>query len=339
MGLEREQALSDSPATRGLTPVCGRQRSNDVDFPGPILRYTASILGESQKMSNLFLAPRLGLAEARLAHSDRHGLVYLTYAQVLVRDGDVFLIAAESSDMSAGEYALPYQALSLLMLGPGCSITQDALRLLARHGVALVATGEQGVRCYSQPAYGAARSAISRQHAKLWADEKKRLEVARRMYAIRFGEVLPHRDIAVLRGIEGARVKSAYATLAAQHGIAWVGRHFDRENLSAADLPNQAINFTVSCIESAAEIAVYAVGAIPALGFVHEDSAKAFTLDVTDLVRTTVTVPVAFRAVVEHQRTGVPLERLCRKGAVKTLKDQQLIGRFIERIKTLLEVL
>lgn len=289
-------------------------------------------------MSNLFLAPRLGLASAKLAHTDRHGLVYLTFAQILVRDGDVFIIAAQSSELEAGEYALPYQALSLLMLGPGCSITQDALRLLARHGVALVATGEQGVRCYSQPAYGAARSAVARAHATLWAHEKKRLEVARRMFAIRFGEVLPHRDITVLRGIEGARVKAAYPRLAAQFGILWEGRKFDRQDLSSADLPNQAINYTVACVESAAEIAVYGVGALPALGFVHEDSAKAFTLDIADLVRTTVTVPIAFKAVADHLKLGIPLEKLCRKGAVKAFKEQQLIGKFIDRIKTVLEV-
>ena len=34
--------------------------------------------------------------------------------------------------------------------------------------------------------------------------------------------------------------------------------------------------------------------AIPQLGFVHEDSSNAFVLDIADLVRTTVTVPVAF---------------------------------------------
>jgi CRISPR-associated protein Cas1 len=289
-------------------------------------------------MSTLFDAPRLGLAATRLAHADRHGLVRLMHCEVRVRDGDVYVVAAASPEMPAGEYGLPYQALSLLMLGPGCSITQDALRILARHGVALVATGEQGTRCYSQPAYGAARSEVARAHATLWADAQRRLEVARRMYAIRFGEVLPHRDIAVLRGIEGARVRAAYTTLAAQASIKWDGRRFDRSDPESSDPPNQAINYVVSCVESAAEIAVYAVGALPALGFVHEDSSNAFVLDVADLARVELTVPLAFAATREHLDTGAPLERLCRKACVKAFKDKRVIGRFIDRIKHVLEV-
>lgn len=61
--------------------------------------------------------------------------------------------------------------------------------------------------------------------------------VARRMYALRLGEVLPHRDIAVLRGIEGARMKETYRIAAERAGIRWSGRRYDRQNPLAADAP------------------------------------------------------------------------------------------------------
>ena len=95
--------------------------------------------------------------------------------------------------------------------------------------------------------------------------------VARRMYALRLGEVLPQRDIAVLRGIEGARMKETYRVAAERAGIRWNGRRYDRQNPNATDKPNQALNHAASAIEGAATIAVAATATIPQLGFIHED--------------------------------------------------------------------
>ena len=47
------------------------------------------------------------------------------------------------------------------------------------------------------------------------------------VHAWRLGEVLPHRDIAVLRGIEGARVKEVYRLTAERLDVRWAGRRYD----------------------------------------------------------------------------------------------------------------
>src|SRR5271166_4211128 len=92
----------------------------------------------------------------------------------------------------AGTYAIPHQSISMVLLGPGGSVTHDVLRLLARHNVALVAVGEDGVRFYTAPPLMPDTSALARKQAELWSDAKGgRMRVARRMYAIRLGEVLP----------------------------------------------------------------------------------------------------------------------------------------------------
>jgi CRISP-associated protein Cas1 len=44
-------------------------------------------------------------------------------------------------------------------------------------------------------------------------------------------------------------------------------------------------------------VAVAAVGAIPQLGFIHEDLGIALCLDIADLYRDSITPPVAFAAV------------------------------------------
>jgi len=286
------------------------------------------------------LRGRLGLAASRIPHADRHGLLWLEYGKLSVEDGTLRFMAAQSETLDAGDYAIPYQAVSMILLGPGTSITQDVLRLCARHGTLIAAVGEGGVKSYTAPPLGQGRSDVARAHAERWADPKRRLDTARRLYAWRFGRVLPHRDIETLRGIEGARIKESYKLAAQRFGITWHGRRYDRQNPSAADLPNQAINHAATFVEAAADIAVAAVGALPPLGFIHEDSSNAFTLDVADLYRIDITLPLAFSAVqaIQHKKSDLPIEREVRKRAARAFRQEKLISRMIDRIKELFDV-
>lgn len=255
------------------------------------------------------LRGRLGLAASRIPHADRHGLLWLEYGKLSVEDGTLRFMAAQSETLDAGDYAIPYQAVSMILLGPGTSITQDVLRLCARHGTLIAAVGEGGVKSYTAPPLGQGRSDVARAHAECWADPKRRLDTARRLYAWRFGRVLPHRDIETLRGIEGARIKESYKLAAQRFGITWNGRRYDRQNPNADDLPNQAINHAATFVEAAADIAVAAVGALPPLGFIHENSSNAFTLDVADVYRIDITLPLAFSAVQAIQQKKRPHDR------------------------------
>ena len=148
------------------------------------------------------LAGRLGLAQARIPHVDRHGLVWLSRGRLFVEDGTLRFVCTESAEIQAGDYAIPYQRVSLILLGPGSTVSHDALRILARHGTLLAAVGEGGTKFYTAPPMGQGRSEVARAQARIWADDNLRLDIARKMYAFRFGRILPHRDIAVLRGIE-----------------------------------------------------------------------------------------------------------------------------------------
>lgn len=282
---------------------------------------------------------RLGLAASRIPYADRHGLLWLEYGRLSVEDGTLRFVAAKSETLDAGEYAIPYQGVSMILLGPGTSVTQDVLRLCARHGTLIAAVGESGVKSYTAPPMGQGRSDVARAHAARWADPKQRLDTARRLYAWRFGRILPHRDIETLRGIEGARIKESYRLVAQRFGIPWDGRLYDRDNPNAADLPNQAINHAATFVEAAADIAVAAVGALPPLGFIHEDSSNAFTLDIADLWRVDLTLPLAFGAVraVMDNKADV-LEREIRKRAAAAFRREKLIPKMIDRIKELFDV-
>ncbi len=284
----------------------------------------------------MVLPGRLGLETARVPHADRHGLLWLSRGHLYVEDGTLRFLAAGSTQLRAGDYAVPFQQLSLVLLGPGSTVSHDALRLLARHGTGLSAVGEDGVRAYTAPPLSTADSALARRQVQHWSHHKSQVAIARKMYAWRLGQVLPHRDLDVLRGIEGSRMKEAYRQLAQKYGVTWKGRRYDRNNPGGDDIPNQAINHSATAVEAAAIIATSAVGAIPQLGFIHEDAGIALPLDIADLYRTSVTVPVAFRAAAEEESNpGESIDRRVRRLMGKTLHEEQVIPDMIDKLKEL----
>lgn len=289
------------------------------------------------------LRGRLGLETARIPHADRHGLLWLSRGALTVRDGTLRFQRDSAPDskspLERGEFGIPVQTLSMILLGPGSTVSHDALRLMARHGTALVAVGEDGVRCYTAPPLMPDTSEIARRQMRAWGDAGgSRISVARKMYALRLGELVPHTDIDILWGIEGARMRQTYKNLAQRYGIPWRGRRYDRKNPMAADIPNQAINHASVAVTSAAVIAVMALGAIPQLGFIHEHSGDAFALDIADLFRDTILLPAAFKsAKAVMADPHLDIERQTRKTTGEMLRTQRCIPKMIDCIKKLFE--
>lgn len=288
-------------------------------------------------MTGRVLHGRLGLETARIPHADRHGLLWLDRGNLTVESGCLRFVTA-GGYLDPGDYQIPHQSVSMILLGPGSTISHDALRLLARHGTVMAAVGDGGVRLYTAPPLGPDRSDVARRQAMHWSEPGSRLDVARRMYAWRLGEVLPHRDIAVLRGIEGARMKESYKLTAHRFGVEWRGRRYDRANPTAADLPNQAINHAATAVQAAAAIAVASLSALPQLGFIHEDSDQAFVLDIADIFRDSTTLAVAFAAAKEAAASSDSIDRIVRRRAATAFRKDRVIPGMIDRIKALFDV-
>ena len=284
------------------------------------------------------LKGRLGLETARFPHADRHGLLWLERGELCVIDGCLHFLRGNNS-LTPKIDQIPHQSVSMILLGPGSSVTHDALRLLARHGTLMAAVGVDGVRSYTAPPLMPDRSDVARRQAELWGNPRRRISVARHMYALRLGEILPHRDLDTLRGIEGSRVKVMYKLMADKHDIEWNGRHYDRANPMAADIANQALNHAATAVQAAAAIAVQSLAALPPLGFIHEDSGQSFVLDIADLFREAVTLQIAF-AVAKQVSKGAEdtVDRLVRREAAQVFRKQQVIPSMIDKIKQVLRM-
>jgi CRISPR-associated protein Cas1 len=226
-----------------------------------------------------------------------------------------------------GELRFPCAQVSVLMLGPGTSITHSAVMELAKFGCLLLWVGEQGVRFYAS-GYGETRNAknLERQ-AMLWALPQSRIEIAKRMYRLRFSENPPETaTLEILRGMEGKRIQYAYAAAAERFGIQWNGRSYDSEDWNSSDTPNRALSVANTCLYGVCHAGITSFGFTGALGFVHTGRMASFVYDVADFYKVEMALPVAFE---EASKGPHDLERRVRI----RLREQFRSGDLLIRIE------
>lgn len=258
---------------------------------------------------------------------DSWSYLYVERARIDQEDKGICLHDAQ------GRVHVPCASLSLLMLGPGTSVTHAAIATMADAGCLVAWCGEQGVRFYAQ-GMGETRSAarLLRQ-AKLWAHEEDRLRIVRRMYEMRFPEPLsPGLTLRQIRGKEGARVRAAYAREAERFGVNWTGREFNRQNWDASDPINRALSAANSCLYGVCHAAIVAAGYSPALGFIHTGKMLSFVYDVADLYKLELTVPAAF---LEVAKGKARLESRVRHRCRDLFAEQNLLGRVLADLDSL----
>ena len=76
--------------------------------------------------------------------------------------------------------------------------------------------------------------------------------------------------------------------------------------LGRTDAPNLALNVLNTCLYGVVEAAVNATGMSPALGCIHHGSRLSFVLDIADLYKTPIAVPLAFELVASHGSDAEP---------------------------------
>ncbi|MBI4336992.1 MAG: type I-E CRISPR-associated endonuclease Cas1 [Chloroflexi bacterium] len=273
------------------------------------------------------------LKDLHLLPKVRDSLTYL-YAEHCRVDQDDKAIALHDAQ---GKTSVPCASLSVLILGPGTTITHAAIHTLADSGCLVLWSGESGVRFYAQ-GMGETRSArhLLRQ-ARLWANPTTRLEVVMRMYRIRFKDPLPDGlTLQQIRGKEGIRVREAYSRASRETGVPWAGRSYQRQQWSSADPINRALSAANSCLYGICHAAIVSAGYSPALGFIHTGTMLSFVYDVADLYKADLTIPLAFKAAAEGPQD---LERWVRRTCRDLFYSQRLLGRIVPDLQQLLGIL
>lgn len=235
-----------------------------------------------------------------------------------------------------GRVMLPVASLSLLLLGPGTSISHSAIKTLADNGCSILWVGEEATRFYAQGT-GETRRAYHLLHqARLSSNNQARLKVVRQMYVFRFGETIDEGlSLQQLRGKEGARVREAYTSLSIKYGIPWQGRRYDRNRWDNSDVINRAISAANALLNGLCHAAIVSGGYSPALGFIHTGKQLSFVYDIADLYKVELTIPLAFQIVAESNDN---VESRVRQACREEFRIAKLLQRILPDIDGLLDI-
>ena len=264
--------------------------------------------------------------------SDRVTFIYVEHAKINRVDGAVTV--AESR----GIVRIPASMIGILLLGPGTDISHRAMELLGDSGTSIAWVGEYGIRHY---AHGRSLSHTSRFleiQAKLVSNTYTRLQVARKMYQMRFpDENVSKQTMQQLRAKEGARVRKVYRKMSNEYGIKWNGRVYNPDNYEGGDPVNQALSSANVALYGLVYSAIAALGMAAGLGFVHTGHDLSFVYDVADLYKTEITIPIAFQVASEYQ-SGKDVGRISRLKVRDAFVDGKVFSRIIHDIQTLLGI-
>lgn len=250
---------------------------------------------------------------------------------VVNRDGNSLTIMDQR-----GIAHLPATQIAALLLGPGTKITYAAMALLGDAGVSTVWVGERGVRYYAHGRPPAKSSRMAEIQAEVVTHQRKRLNCARRMYAMRFpGEDVSSLTMAQLRGREGARMKKVYEAESKRTGVYWNRRSYDPNDFESSDPINQALTAASAALYGVAHAVIAALGFVPALGVVHTGTDRSFVYDIADLYKAEISIPAAFDTVAAAKgKPTVEVRRHIRDYVV----SHRLMPRMVKDLKSLFDI-
>ncbi|MBT1171798.1 type I-E CRISPR-associated endonuclease Cas1 [Bifidobacterium sp. MA2] len=270
--------------------------------------------------------PELGelvRAEGRLS------FVYFEHCNVN-RDDNAITV----SDVT-GTTHVPAATLGVLMLGPGSTVSHQAMTVIGENGATVIWVGERGVRMYAFGKPLTHSSALLQNQARLVSNTRSRLAVARAMYQMRFpGEDVSRLTMQQLRGREGARIRRVYRECSARTGVDWDKRTYDHADFDAGTEINKALSAAHTCLYGMAHAVIVALGCSPGLGFVHVGHERSFVYDIADLYKAELSIPVAFEtAAMQPDDIGSAVRRAMRDAVY----DLSIMKRMTRDIRMLLQ--
>lgn len=261
---------------------------------------------------------------------DRMSFLYLEHCVVHREDG------ALTARNDQGTIRVPAASLVAVFLGPGTSVSHQAMCLLGECGTTAVWVGERGVRYYAHGRSLATSTRLLVEQAARVSSPQKRLGVAREMYCMRFsGEDVDGLTMQQLRGREGARVREVYRENSRRTGVPWVRRTYNADDFEDSDPINQALSAAHAALYGIVHGVIVSLGCSPGLGFVHTGHERSFVYDIADLYKAETTIPIAFDVVAEEM---ADLAGTTRRRVRDRVFDLRIIERAVKDIHQLLKV-
>jgi len=226
---------------------------------------------------------------------DRYPFLYLERGRLEVDDSSVKWI-----DCDCNVVRIPCATINALLLGPGTSITHEAVKVLAASNCCVSWVGEDSLIFYAVGQTPTADSRNMRKQMVLASDPKKAENVARRMFAKRFPSAeLAGKNIKDMMGMEGYRVRQLYEQMAMKYSVGWKGRSYQPGKFEIGDITNQFLTSANAALYGILTAAIYSMGYSPHIGFIHSGSPLPFIYDMADLYKEYLCIDLAFSLTAE----------------------------------------
>lgn len=221
---------------------------------------------------------------------DKYPFIYLERGRLEIDDSSIKWI-----DSTNNVVPLPVATLNALLLGPGTTVTHEAIKTAVAANCTVCWVGEDSLLFYAAGFLPTADTRNLKQQIGLAADVQNSLEVARRMFARRFPDAeLEGKSLKEMMGMEGHRVRSLYQRKAEQYQVGWKGRSFTPGKFETSDLTNQILTSANAALYGILSSAVHSMGYSPHIGFIHSGSPLPFVYDLADLYKENLCIDLAF---------------------------------------------
>jgi CRISP-associated protein Cas1 len=190
---------------------------------------------------------------------------------------------------------IPVAQISCIMLGPGTTITHQAIVSCSKTHTPIVWVGEDSLYFYAAGVEVNEKCHTAAKQAELFADPEKHLSVCRKMFHSRYGEEAFSCTLDQLRGKEGYRVRELYGALSEEFNVPWTGRNSSGMIIPEAPTGvNFMLNVANKWLYSLCLSVITTMGYIPSLGFIHADGKIPFVYDIADLYKEKYTIRACF---------------------------------------------
>ena len=264
--------------------------------------------------------------------SDRVSFIYVERAKINRVDSAITILDYR------GTVRLPAAMIGVLLLGPGTDISHRAIELIGDTGTTVIWVGERGVRFYAGGTPLAHSTKYMEKQATLVSNNRTRLDVARKMYEMRFkGEEVSKFTMQQLRGREGARIRKVYRELSKEYKVEWSGREYKVDDYDDGTPVNKALSAANVSLYGVCHSVIAALGMSPGLGFVHTGHDKSFVYDIADLYKAEITIPIAFKIASEANEND-DVGTLARLAVRDKMVDGKLLKRIVDDLQFLMKV-
>lgn len=259
--------------------------------------------------------------------TDRSAYLYIEHAIVEQESSSISIIQGNRHT------PVPIASLCCLLLGPGVSVTHRAIGAIAESGCLVVWVGENYRAFYANGIDENRSSKNFLRQMECATDPVKHLQVVRWMYKQRFPNVnMRGMDLEQMRGAEGKRMKELYQKYADMYQVQWKGRQYDDEWDSQEPI-QQAITVGNKLLYNVCHAAILALGFSPTIGFIHTGTMRSFVYDISDLYKSEIVIPTAFRSVSQTENTALFRLRVKNK-----IEEYDLLSKIGKDLYTMFDI-